>query len=129
MTTTLVSRSQLHFLQMPGSCTSGKLLGLLLDWVLDSQLLHSAGGDGQGSALLMEGPPSPPALPERCAKVGLGDWQHLSYLMQGGHAQLLVMACCSHGWPLFSASRDSRALACVLLSHVDGPVSSCMVLI
>lgn len=84
MTTTLVSRSQLHFLQMPGSCTSGKLLGLLLDWVLDSQLLHSAGGDGQGSALLMEGPPSPPALPERCAKVGLGHWQHLSYLMQGG---------------------------------------------
>lgn len=64
----------MHFLQMPGGCTSGKLLALLLDWVLDSQLVPTAEGDSKTSPFLMDGPSSPPSLQERCAKVCLVDY-------------------------------------------------------
>ncbi|XP_062390630.1 coiled-coil domain-containing protein 138-like [Sardina pilchardus] len=52
----------------PGSGTSGKLLALLLDWVLDSQLVQTVAGDGKSGPFLLDMPPSATSLHERCAK-------------------------------------------------------------
>ncbi|XP_041940327.1 coiled-coil domain-containing protein 138-like isoform X1 [Alosa sapidissima] len=54
--------------KIPGSSTSGKLLALLLDWVLDSQLVQTVEGDGKSSPFLLDMPPSATSLHERCAK-------------------------------------------------------------
>ncbi|XP_012680554.2 coiled-coil domain-containing protein 138 isoform X1 [Clupea harengus] len=53
--------------KIPGGSTSGKLLALLLDWVLDSQLLQAGGGD-KSTPFPLDMPPSATSLHERCAK-------------------------------------------------------------
>ncbi|KAL2081704.1 hypothetical protein ACEWY4_023557 [Coilia grayii] len=51
------------------SSTSGKLLALLLEWVVDSPLVQTTGKDRMGCSSLLDVPPSFPLfLHERCAK-------------------------------------------------------------